>query len=113
MRMVAAHPITTVPHYRGPPSLKLNPRSNILITLCRLPLLPLLLTLLEHLLHNLLLLDQEGTNDAVPDAVGAARATVRPTDGLGRARQLSGFARARGGDALELETAVTAAEQSC
>ena len=38
--------------------------------------------LLEDLLDDLLLLDQEGADDAVLDAVGAARATVGALDGL-------------------------------
>jgi hypothetical protein len=42
----------------------------------------LLLALLEHLLDNLLLLDQESTNDAVLDAVGASRASICALDGL-------------------------------
>lgn len=35
-----------------------------------------------YLLDDLLLLDEESTNDAVLHAVGAARATVRTLDGL-------------------------------
>ena len=42
----------------------------------------LLLGLLEHLLDDLLLLNQEGANDAVPDAVGAPRTTIGALDGL-------------------------------
>ena len=48
----------------------------------RLFLLLALALLLQHLLDDLLLLDQEGTHDAVPDAVAAPRATVRALDGL-------------------------------
>jgi hypothetical protein len=40
------------------------------------------LALLEHLLDDLLLLDQESTNDAVLDTVGAARATIGTGDSL-------------------------------
>ena len=43
---------------------------------------PLLLRLLENLLDDLLLLNQESTDDAVLDAVGAAGATVGALDGL-------------------------------
>lgn len=38
--------------------------------------------LLEDLLDDLLLLDQEGTDDAVLDAVGAARTAVGALNGL-------------------------------
>lgn len=48
----------------------------------RLFLLAALVLLLENLLDNLLLLDKERADDAVPDAVTASRATVRPLDGL-------------------------------
>jgi hypothetical protein len=42
----------------------------------------LLLGLLEHLLDDLLLLDQESADNAVLDAAGAPRSTVRTLDGL-------------------------------
>ena len=42
----------------------------------------LLLGLLEDLLDDLLLLDQESTDDAVLDAAGASRSTVGALDGL-------------------------------
>lgn len=42
----------------------------------------LLLRLLEDLLDDLLLLDEEGADDAVLDAVGAPRTTVGTLDGL-------------------------------
>ena len=42
----------------------------------------LLLGLLHDLLDDLLLLDQESTNDSVTDAVGAAGTTVSTVDGL-------------------------------
>ena len=61
-------------------------------------LLPLLLRLLHDLLDDLLLLDQEGTHDAVFDAVGAAAAAVRTLDGLLRARDVRVLAWAPGGD---------------
>jgi hypothetical protein len=38
--------------------------------------------LLEHLLDNLLLLNEEGPDNAVPDTVAAPRAAVRTLDGL-------------------------------
>jgi len=40
------------------------------------------LALGQHLLDNLLLLDQESAHDAVSDAVGAAGTTIRTADGL-------------------------------
>ena len=45
-------------------------------------LLPAGGVLLEHLLDNLLLLDEESADDAVLDAVGAAGTTVGTLDGL-------------------------------
>ena len=58
----------------------------------------LLLGLLHDLLDDLLLLDQEGADDAVADAVGAAGATVGTLDGLLGAGDLGVLARAEGGD---------------
>lgn len=58
----------------------------------------LLLGLLEHLLDDLLLLDQESTDDAVLDAVTAAGTTVGTRDVLARTGDLSIFTRAEGGD---------------
>jgi len=54
--------------------------------------------LLEDLLDDLLLLDQEGADDAVLDAVGAARATVGALDGLLGARDGSVLAGTEGGN---------------
>jgi len=68
----------------------------------------LLLGLLEDLLDDLLLLDQESTDDAVLDAAGASRSTVGALDGLLGAGDLGVLAGAEGGDTLELGTAVTA-----
>jgi len=48
----------------------------------RLFLLASLVLLLENLLDNLLLLDKERADDAVPDTVTASRTTVRPLDSL-------------------------------
>lgn len=48
----------------------------------RLLLLLARLLLLQNLLDDLLLLDQEGADDAVPDAVTASRTTVGALDGL-------------------------------
>lgn len=42
----------------------------------------LLALLLEHLLHNLLLLNEERTNDPVLNAVAASRSAVRTVDGF-------------------------------
>lgn len=55
----------------------------------------LLLRLLQHLFDNLLLLDQERAHDALLDAVGAARATVRARHCLLRPRDLRVFTRAQ------------------
>jgi hypothetical protein len=66
----------------------------------------LLLRLLEHLLDDLLLLDQESADDAVLDAAGAPRSTVRTLDGLLGAGNLGVLAGAEGRNTLELGTAV-------
>jgi hypothetical protein len=66
----------------------------------------LLLGLLEDLLDDLLLLDQESTDDAVLDAAGASRSTVGALDGLLGAGNLGVLAGAEGWDTLELGTAV-------
>merc|ERR1711898_62398 len=68
----------------------------------------LLLLLLEHLLDNLLLLDQEGAHDPLADACGAAGATVgtgHPLLVLGNASVLHG---AHAGKPLESHAAVSA-----
>ena len=64
----------------------------------RLFLLATLALLLEHLLDDLLLLDQEGADDAVTHAVAASRATVGALDGLLGVADLSVLAGAQGGD---------------
>lgn len=64
----------------------------------RLALASLLLRLLENLLDDLLLLDQESTDDAVLDAASAAGSTVGTADvllGAGNLRVLPGT---EGGD---------------
>jgi hypothetical protein len=58
----------------------------------------LLLSLLHDLLDDLLLLDEEGADDTVTDAVGAAGATVGTLDGLLGAGDLGVLAGAEGGD---------------
>lgn len=65
-----------------------------------------MLGLLEDLLDDLLLLDQESTDDAVLDAAGASRSTVGALDGLLGAGDLGVLAGAEGWDTLELGTAV-------
>lgn len=57
-----------------------------------------LLRLLEHLLDDLLLLDQESTDDTVLDATGAARTTVGTADVLLGARDLGVFTGAESGN---------------
>lgn len=64
----------------------------------RLFLLLASLLLLEHLLHDLLLLDEECAHDTVADAVTASRATVGALDGLLGLGDLGVLAGAEGGD---------------
>ena len=66
----------------------------------------LLLGLLEDLLDDLLLLNEESTDDAVLDAVGASRTTVGALDGLLGAGDGGVLAGAEGGDTGELGAAV-------
>jgi hypothetical protein len=54
-------------------------------------LMLLLLRLLENLLDNLLLLNQERTNDTVPNTVGTSRSSVRALNGLLGAGDLGVF----------------------
>lgn len=58
----------------------------------------LLLGLLHDLLDDLLLLDKEGADDTVADAVGAAGATVGTLDGLLGAGDLGVLAGTEGGN---------------
>ena len=58
----------------------------------------LLLGLLHDLLDDLLLLDQEGADDAVAHAVAAPRTTVGALDGLLGAGDLGVLAGAESGD---------------
>lgn len=62
--------------------------------------------LLEHLLDDLLLLDQERADDAVLDTVCASRSAVRALDGLLGARDGGIFAGTEGRDTGELGAAV-------
>lgn len=70
------------------------------------PLTLLLLRLFEHLLHDLLLLNEESADDTVLDAVGASRTAVGALDGLLGAGDGSVLAGAEGGDTGKLGTAV-------
>lgn len=63
---------------------------------------------LQNLLHDLLLLDEEGTDDAVAHAAGATRATIGTGDTLAALGELAVFAGTQGGNAVQLYTAVTA-----
>ena len=60
----------------------------------------LLLGLLEDLLDDLLLLDQESTDDTVLDAAGASRSTVGALDGLLGLGDLGVLAGAEGGNLM-------------
>jgi hypothetical protein len=68
------------------------------LELVSIRLRPLLLRFFEHLLHDLLLLDQERTNDAVLDAVGASGATIGTLYGLLRAGDLCVFTGSESGN---------------
>jgi hypothetical protein len=57
-----------------------------------------LLRLLKHLLDDLLLLNQESTNDTIPNTVGTSRSSVGTLDGLLWAGDLGVFARSESGD---------------
>lgn len=61
-------------------------------------LLLALLLLLEHLLDNLLLLDQEGTDDPVPHAVTASGSAIGSLDSLLGLGDLGVLARSESGD---------------
>jgi hypothetical protein len=61
-----------------------------------------------HALDNLGLLDEEGTDDALANAVGAARATVRALDRLDALRDLRVLARAKGRDLCRTRTMMAA-----
>lgn len=73
----------------------------------------LLLRLLEHLLDDLLLLNQESADNAVLDAVCASRSTVRTLDGLLGAGDGGIFAGTERGDTSELGTAVLVIVSVC
>ena len=61
-------------------------------------LLLALLLLLQHLLDDLLLLNEESSDNAVTDAVTASRTTVGTLDGLLGAGDLGVLAGTEGGD---------------
>lgn len=61
----------------------------------------LLLRLLENLLHDLLLLNQKGSNNAVPNAVCASRSSIGALNGLLWSGDLRVFARSEGWDLWE------------
>lgn len=62
---------------------------------------------LQNLLYDLLLFEEEGTDDAVAYAAGAARATISTSNTLAALRQLTVLARAQGRNAVQLDTTVT------
>lgn len=66
----------------------------------------LLLLLLGHLHGDLLLLDEEGANDAVANAAGALAAAVDAGDSLPAVGQTAELAGAGVGDAAELQLAI-------
>lgn len=67
----------------------------------------LLLLLLQHSLDNLLLLNQEGSDDSLLDTVGASGTTVSSQDGLLRLLDSGVFSWSQSSNALQLQTAVT------
>lgn len=71
-----------IPHRKPIPSVEIFPHSKFSFKNFRLFLLLARLLLLHHLLDNLLLLDQEGADDSVTDAVAAPGTTVGALDGL-------------------------------
>lgn len=73
-------------------------RQNALTTAACLFLRLALLLLLEHLLDNLLLLDQERADDTVTHAVAAPRTTVCALDGLLGLGDLGVLAGSQSGD---------------
>lgn len=73
----------------------------------RLFLLLALLLLLEHLLDNLLLLDQKGSDNAVTDATAASRATIGTLNSLLGLRDLRVLSRSEGGN-LKYELSLAA-----
>lgn len=101
------HPLPLPPMQKS--SKKLTRFSHVLA----FPLFPfsthlflLLGLLLQHLLHDLLLLDEEGADDAVLHAVGAPRAAVRAADGLLGLRDLGVLAGSEGGELEGTESVV-------
>jgi hypothetical protein len=72
----------------------------------------LLLRLFEHLLDNLLLLNQERADDTVLDTSCASRSTIGSLHSLLWARDGGVFAWSEGWDTLELDTAVTACDST-
>jgi hypothetical protein len=68
----------------------------------------LLLGIVENLLHNLLLLNQESADDALPNAGSAARSAICSSDMLDTLRLAMVFPRAERRDASQLGAAITA-----
>ncbi|GMT26056.1 hypothetical protein PFISCL1PPCAC_17353, partial [Pristionchus fissidentatus] len=64
---------------------------------------------LEDLGDDLLLLNEEGTSDALLKGVGGKASSVASGDGLALLVQTGKSARARGRDSLQLDSGVTAA----
>eukprot|EP00013_Stygamoeba_regulata_P029544 CAMPEP_0177647638 /NCGR_PEP_ID=MMETSP0447-20121125/10406_1 /TAXON_ID=0 /ORGANISM="Stygamoeba regulata, Strain BSH-02190019" /LENGTH=128 /DNA_ID=CAMNT_0019150235 /DNA_START=185 /DNA_END=571 /DNA_ORIENTATION=- len=69
---------------------------------------PNLLAALHHVLHDLLLLGEESTNDALTNAATAAVATVGARHALLALGHVSGLAGAEVGNTVNLTSAVTA-----
>lgn len=67
----------------------------------------LLLLILQHSLDDLLLLNQESSDNSLLDTVGASRTTVSSLDSLLGLGDLSVLSWSQGGDTLQRDTTVT------
>lgn len=67
----------------------------------------LLGSILEHTLNNLLLLDQESSNNSVLDTVGTERATICTLNSLSRLGDISEFSGSQSRNTSKIKTALT------